>query len=182
MPMQSTRIKGNAQEEASRGGVTKILSPGSRQLSLRLPKRIATTIPTREESTKSLHPQGTLPMKESGTKEENDNNKEGMSKDNMSSNLDSLVESDQRSCLPMRRAQTPIVLQTKLQHSKHSYLKEARRVLHARDMKMDAIQQQKMRVKRVTGRQSHGCLLQKEEAPKQMYQCKGNICGRNPFQ
>ncbi len=50
---------------------------------------------TREEPTKSLHPQGTLPMKESRDKnEETLDDKDGMSKDNMSLNLDSSVKTD----------------------------------------------------------------------------------------
>jgi hypothetical protein len=94
MPTRSTRSKGTAQKDASRGGATKILSPGGRPSCLRPPKWIAATTPTSEESTKSLHLQGTLSMKESEANKENNNNEEGMSKDNMSLNLDSLVKSD----------------------------------------------------------------------------------------
>ncbi len=63
-------------------------------MSLRLPEQIATMTPIRKESTKSLCPQGTSPTKESGMNKEKDNKEEGMSKDSMSLNLDSLVKSD----------------------------------------------------------------------------------------
>jgi hypothetical protein len=94
MLLQSTRSKGNTQEGAASRGAIKMLSPGGRQSSLKPSKRNATTTATREEPTKSFRPQGTLPMKESGQNEENDNNKDSTSKANMSLNLDSLVKSD----------------------------------------------------------------------------------------
>jgi hypothetical protein len=94
MPSQSTHSKGNTKEGEASGGAIKILSPGGRPLSLKPSKRNAATTPTREEPTKSLHPQGTLPMEESGQNEENNNYEDSTSRANMSLNLDSLVESD----------------------------------------------------------------------------------------
>jgi hypothetical protein len=63
---------------------------------LKPPKRNAAATPTREEPTKSLHHQGTSPMKESGQNGENNNNEDSTSKANMSLNLDSLVKSDSK--------------------------------------------------------------------------------------
>jgi hypothetical protein len=99
MPLQSTLSKGDTHVEAASGGAIKILSPGGRPSSLKPSKRIAAVTPIREEPNKSLRPQGTSPMKESGQNGEKDNNEDSTSKANMSLNLDSLVKSDSKEVL-----------------------------------------------------------------------------------
>jgi hypothetical protein len=94
MLLRSTRSKGNTQEGAASRGAVKILSPGGRPSSLKPSKQNAAVTPTREEPTKSLRPQGTLPMKESGQNKENNDNEDSRSKAHISLNLDSLVKSD----------------------------------------------------------------------------------------
>jgi hypothetical protein len=96
MLLQSTRSKGDTQKEAASRVATKILSPRGRSSSLKPSKLNAVATPTREEPTKSLCPQGTLPMKESGQNGENNDNNESTSKANMNLNLDSLVKSDSK--------------------------------------------------------------------------------------
>ncbi len=99
MPSQYTCSKGDTQEGAASRGAIKILSHGRRPSSLKPSKRIADATPTRAEPTKSLRPQGTLPMKESGQNGENNNKEDSTSKTNMSLNLDSLVKSDSKESL-----------------------------------------------------------------------------------
>jgi hypothetical protein len=150
-------------------------------LSLRPSKQKATTTPAREEPTKSLHPQGTLPMKESGKNEENNNNEDGTSKANISLNLDSLVKSDPKESSSNKEGTDANSIANNIATLRAQLFKGDTQDTASEGHEDGCDSMEKKRAQKVKGSQSHGCLLQKEEVPKPKYPSKGRYLQKEPI-
>jgi hypothetical protein len=135
----------------------------------------------REEPTKSLNPQDTLPIKESGQNGENKNNKGSTSKANMSLNLDSLVKSNSKESSSNEEGTEADSIANEISTLRAQLFKGGTHETASKGHE-DGHNSTAISVSTKGSRkQSHGCLFQKEDATRQKYPSMGQYLWKAPI-